>query len=282
MTTPRLMYTLRTAPCTGSKELELYDEVLRSTLSPQPSTWTCRMRDGSQLRCQYDGGLGVRSAVMLAPSAYLASAASTCDPGPRNCCHRACTTSLTGPLRTPLLLGSPPWSLQPLLRVDLAATRQGAAGTHPCCQRQSTLLLNSAVNDREKARLRASLTATSGAWLQALQGYHRSACGWDDDVIRVAVGPASRRQPVRATHVHMRCPCGCPWHAWVGLQEKRRASPPPRPAQRRRVARDAACPGPVLQGTGRTQQVRRESVLTGVSLIPLVTRPLCDLGRHVP
>ena len=72
-------------------------------------------------------------------------------------------------------------------------------------------------------------------------------------------GSASRRQPVRATHVHMRCPCGCPWHAWVGLQEKRRASPPPRPAQRRRVARDAACPGPILQGTGRTQQVRREA-----------------------
>ena len=25
-------------------------------LCPQPSTWTCRMRDGSKLHCQYDGG----------------------------------------------------------------------------------------------------------------------------------------------------------------------------------------------------------------------------------
>ena len=72
-------------------------------------------------------------------------------------------------------------------------------------------------------------------------------------------GSASRCQPVRATHVHIRCPCGCPWHARVGLQEKRRTSPLPRPAQRRCVAGDAVCPGPVLQGTGRTQQVRREA-----------------------
>ena len=102
-----------------------------------------------------------------------------------------------------------------------------------------------------------------------------------DDVVRVAVGLPLGANSVRATHVHMRCPCGCPWHAWVGLQEKRRTSPPPRPAQRRRVACNAACPGPVLQGTGRTQQVRREASRRGLA-DPLVTRPLCDLGRHVP
>ena len=33
VSTPRLIYRLRTAPCTGSKELGLYDEVLRSALS---------------------------------------------------------------------------------------------------------------------------------------------------------------------------------------------------------------------------------------------------------
>ena len=94
-------------------------------------------------------------------------------------------------------------------------------------------------------------------------------------------GSASQRQSVRATHVHVRCPCGCPWHARVGLQEKRRTSPPPRLAQRRRVACNAACPGPVLQGTSRTQQVRREASRRGLA-DPVVTRPLCDLGRQVP
>ena len=44
--------------------------------------------------------------------------------------------------------------------------------------------------------------------------------------------------------MHMRCPCGqCPWHLTrVGLQEKRRTSPPPRPAQRRRVACNGCVP----------------------------------------
>ena len=32
VTTARLLYTLRTAPCTGSPELVLYDDLLRSTL----------------------------------------------------------------------------------------------------------------------------------------------------------------------------------------------------------------------------------------------------------
>ena len=81
-------------------------------------------------------------------------------------------------------------------------------------------------------------------------------------------GSASRRQPVRATHVHMRCPCGCPWHAWVGLQEKRRASPPPRPAQRRRVAYDAACPSTILQGTVQDSAGSDGKRPDGVSLIP--------------
>ena len=93
--------------------------------------------------------------------------------------------------------------------------------------------------------------------------YHRFGRRMDDDVIRVAVGlRLGANLCVRGpTHVHMRCPPWMPVGTQVGsgLQEKRRASPPPRPAQRRRVACDAACPGPVPQGTRRTQQVRREA-----------------------
>ena len=40
---------------------------------------------------------------------------------------------------------------------------------------RSSLLLSSAVDDSERARLHASLTASSGAWLQALP---ISSCGW--------------------------------------------------------------------------------------------------------
>ena len=83
-----------------------------------------------------------------------------------------------------------------------------------------------------------------------------------------------------ATHVHMRCTCGCPWHARVGLQAKCMTSSQSRPAQRRRVACDAACPGAIPQGTGGPQQVRLEASWRCLSH-PLVTRPLCDLRRHV-
>ena len=119
-----------------------------------------------------------------------------------------------------------------LAPVDLAATRQ-RSWDDPCCQRQSTLLLNSAVNDREKVRLRASLTATSGAWLQALPTSSVGA-GWTT-TSSGAVGLRLWRANLCEPHVHMRCPCGCPWHARVVLQEKRWTSPPPRPAQRRRA-----------------------------------------------
>ena len=185
VTMPRLMYTLRTAPCTGSKELGFYDEVLRSTLS---ATLNVDLSDEGWQQASLPvrwGGLGVRSAVMLAPSAYLASAASTATLVLKllpSCLHHISDRS------TPNTLAAWQSAVEPatLAPVDLAATRQ-RSWDDPCCQRQSTLLLNSAVNDREKARLRASLTATSGAWLQALP---ISSVGlrMDDDVIRVAVG----------------------------------------------------------------------------------------------
>ena len=77
-------------------------------------------------------------------------------------------------------------------------------------------------------------------------GWTMTSSGWR----WVCVSGAS---PVRATHVHMWCPYGCPGHARVGLQAKCWTSPPPWPAQRRRVACDAACSGAILQGTGGPQ-----------------------------
>src|SRR5664279_6660582 len=65
---PRLMYLLRTSLCTDSPELPLYDSVLRNShwwlQASLPVRWV---------------GLGVRGIVLLAPSAYLTSAASTME-----------------------------------------------------------------------------------------------------------------------------------------------------------------------------------------------------------
>ena len=79
VSTPRLMYTLRTAPCTGCAELVQYDELLRCTLS---TTLNVNITDVGWSQASLPvrwGGLGVRSAVSLAAPAYLASAASTAD-----------------------------------------------------------------------------------------------------------------------------------------------------------------------------------------------------------
>ena len=73
---PKILYLLRTAPCFLSSKLEDFDCLLRSTLS---AVLNINLSDNliwlqSSLPVS-QGGLGVRSAVQLAPSAFLASAA---------------------------------------------------------------------------------------------------------------------------------------------------------------------------------------------------------------
>ena len=76
---PKLLYTLRTSPCFLSPNLALYDDRLRSIVGaitninfePNTPAWT-----QASLPVKY-GGLGFWSAVQLAPSAFLASAAAS-------------------------------------------------------------------------------------------------------------------------------------------------------------------------------------------------------------
>jgi hypothetical protein len=185
VTTARLNYTLRTAPCFGSTELMLYDNLLRSTLC---TTLNVEITDMGWLQASLPvrwGGLGVRSAVLLAPSAYLASAAGTLD-------------------RVISLL---PSHLHAITDPSVAAALQSwqaAAGAsvvppigelcklqrawdEPSCRKISAALLDGAIDSYDLARLRASQQETSGAWLQALP---LSSVGLKmmDDVVRVAVG----------------------------------------------------------------------------------------------
>ena len=222
------------------------------------------------------GGLGVRSAVMLAPSAYLASAASTAT---------LVLTLLPSFLHhisdrsTPNTLAAWQSAVEPstLAPVDVAATRQ-RSWDDPCCQRQSTLLLNSAVDDREKARLRASLSATSGAWLQALP---ISSVGlrMDDDVIQVAV---SLRLGANLCEPHT-CTCGVFVDArgTHGLACKQSAGRHPRHGLLNDIvwramlrAQVPSCKEP--GGLSRSDRKHPDSVSRS-----LVTWPLCDLGCHV-
>jgi len=69
LTTPWLIYLLRTAPYTGSPEQPLYDAVLRDSLS---ITLNVEFNEERWLQASLPvrwGGLGVRGVVLLAPSA---------------------------------------------------------------------------------------------------------------------------------------------------------------------------------------------------------------------
>ena len=78
---PKLQYLLRTAPCFKSQRLQAYDDDLRLilcavvniNLGPLDSTW---FQACLPVRL---GGLGLQSAVKLAPSAFLASSHATAD-----------------------------------------------------------------------------------------------------------------------------------------------------------------------------------------------------------
>jgi len=72
---PKLLCLLLTAPCFSSQELGRFDEVIRTALSsPLNLDLSATVWSQACLPVRW-GGLGVRSAHQLAPSAFLASAA---------------------------------------------------------------------------------------------------------------------------------------------------------------------------------------------------------------
>ena len=181
---PKLLYILRTAPCFQSPHLQAYDELLRSILSSlcniclnDESTW----RQASlPVRA---GGIGIRRAVQLAPSAFLASAAGSSvlvyqilPPHLQDASNPVLESALTTWLHSH---DEPPPSNP--------ASHHQKAWDAPCIRATYDTLLDESPDASTRARLLAVATKESGAWLSALPV---SSLGlrMDDDVIRVAVG----------------------------------------------------------------------------------------------
>ena len=195
---PKLLYVLRTAPCCDSPELLRYDCTLRASLS---SLLNVEMSDSSWSQSCLPirwGGIGIRSAHRLAPSAFLASAASASE------------------LLT-LLLPSQVLSVPDpaVIRAQTVWTSQGGAcipvGSAASVQRNwdeevsrvAALRLREGVDETSLARLQASCAPHSGIWLNAIPS---AALGLnlDNNMIRVAVG---LRLGVPLVLAH-RCTCG--------------------------------------------------------------------------
>jgi len=79
LTAPWLMHLLRSTLCIVSPVLPLYDAVLRESMSAMLNIVLDDIRWSQASLAIRWGGLGVRGVVLLAPSAYLASAASTTE-----------------------------------------------------------------------------------------------------------------------------------------------------------------------------------------------------------
>ena len=179
---PKVLYVLRTAPCFCSSLLSDFDVIQRSLLE---SICNIQLSERSWLQASLpvnSGGLGIRSAVMLAPSAYLASAAGS------SCIIRSVLPTHLSDALYPfheealqLWRGyhdqAPPEST--------TATQQKQWDLPVVEASFQTLLRNA--DAKSSARLLAAREKESGSWLTA-PPISSVGLRLDDEVVRVAVG----------------------------------------------------------------------------------------------
>ena len=183
MAIQKVLYILRTAPCYLSDQLNTFDDALRSILSDvlnvDLSNEQAWLQASLHVRA---GGLGVRRAAQLAPSAYLASAAG-CSTLVHQILPSFCNS--TDPnLDSAISSWNQGVSVPPPSSPN--STRQ-RAWDEPHVNATHSMLLDLVQDQQARARLLAVSCAESGAWLNVLPiaplGLHLS-----DDVVRVAVG----------------------------------------------------------------------------------------------
>ena len=196
---PKLMYFLRTSDFSDNHLLLTFDNILRSGLS---SILNVELNDIQWLQASLPvrhGGLGIRSAYMLAPSAFLASAASTQDLQqsilPDYVSALEDEEVLEAEARWSQLSGT---SRPPAESIHIQRIWDGLVTI-----RHQAMIQSQAVTDIDKARLLAATTPHSGHWLSAPP---ITAVGlrMSDEEVRIAV---AHRLGCKACEPH-KCKCG--------------------------------------------------------------------------
>ena len=184
---PKLLHILRTSPAFLSPTLLPFDQLLMSIVS-QITNIHFHIDDPAWMQATLpvgSGGLGLRSAALLAPSDFLASAV-----GASSLIEQLLPPHLqkTNYIEQDLALLSwreclPPDSLQP----ESPTSHLQKAWDKPRVQSRWDSLFSNCVDPQARARLMAAQTKESGAWLNALPV---SSLGlrMSDDTLHIAIG----------------------------------------------------------------------------------------------
>ena len=182
LSSPKLLHTLRAAPCSGHPLLTSIDNILRDCVSRITNS---NLSDSQWLQASLPvkaGGLGVRLASHLAPSAFLAAASATRD--------------LQSLILDDLNLDKTKSEADALAVWSTLTPASSPTGSAASKQREwDRHVVESQVNrlwlkqdtDLAKARLLAASAPHSGDWLNALP---ISSCGLrlNDEAVRISVG----------------------------------------------------------------------------------------------
>jgi len=180
---PRLSYIIRSAPCFLSEELVFLDTTVRSLMSRVANLeFTDIMWTQATLPVRW-GGLGVRSAVKLAPCAFLASAAGAAD---------LCSALLPhGQGAQPDLYVEQARQIWHALGGVAAPSAQGARSQRmwdeDICRSTYGNIQNSSNDPTFQSRILAASMKGSGDWLKAVP---LAAIGLklDDRALSIAIG----------------------------------------------------------------------------------------------
>ena len=182
---PKVLYTLRTSPSFRSPHLKDFDLLLRSLLGDIANI---NITDNDMAWAQaslpvWSGGLGVRSATQLAPSAFLASAA-----GCTNIAHNLLPSRLRDSPYEAHKDALKVWGVghaEPPPPVEVAHRQKLWDAPHVTATFK--VIQDAAPDATALARLLAACRRESGAWLHTLP-IASLGLRMDDEVVRVAMG----------------------------------------------------------------------------------------------
>ena len=193
---PKLLYILRSSPCFSSSSLFNFDELQRALLS---EILNITLSDNAWIQASLpvrSGGLGIRRAEQLAPSAFLASATACSDLIKQILPAGLCDLNydlLSSALRAwSHGHDNPPSTVSDSFEQNdnpppIPDSFEQKSWDNHLVQASLNHLLHTCDSDQSRARLLAATEKESGAWLDALPV---SSLGLrlDDDTIRIAVG----------------------------------------------------------------------------------------------